>query len=63
MLNSYLELNSDVLHASTNNGYADGSDIKLVNLGIIALFTIYKLTTSSGKHLENIDHAHIVSLT
>ena len=34
----------------------------LVNLGPIALFSNYKLTTSSGKHLENIDHGHIVSL-
>ena len=62
MLNSYLELNFDVLHAATNNRYVDGNDILLVNLGPIALFSNYKLTTSSGKHLENIDHAHIVSL-
>ena len=62
LLNSYLELNFDVLHAATNNRYVDGNDIKLVNLGPIALFSNYKLTNSSGKHLENIDHAHIVSL-
>ena len=62
MLNSYLELNFDVLHAATNNRYADGNDIRLVNLGPIPLFSNYKLTTSSGKHLENIDHTHIVSL-
>ena len=63
LLNSYLELNFDVLHATApNNRYADGNDIRLVNLGPIALFSNYKLTTSSGKHLENIDHAHIVSL-
>ena len=62
LLNSYLELNFDVLHAATNNRYVDGKDIRLVNLGPIALFNNYKLTTSSGKHLENIDHAHIVSL-
>ena len=62
LLNSYLELNFDVLHAATNNRYADGNDISLVNLGPIGLFSNYKLTTSSGKHLENIDHAHIVSL-
>ena len=62
LLNSYLELNFDVLHAVTNNRYADGNDIKLVNLGPIALFSNYRLTTSSGKHLENIYHAHIVSL-
>ena len=63
LLNSYLELNFDVLHAGNdNNRYADGNDIRLVNLGPIGLFSNYKLTTSSGKHLENIDHAHIVSL-
>ena len=62
LLNSYLELDFDVLHAGTNNRYVDGNNIRLVNLGPIALFSTYKLTTSSGKHLENIDHAHIVSL-
>ena len=62
LLNSYLELNFDVLHVRTNNRYANDNDIRLVNLGPIALFSNYKLTTSSGKHLENIDHAHIVSL-
>ena len=62
MLNSYLELGFDVLHTATNSRYADGNDIRLINLGPIALFSNYKLTTSSGKHLENIDHAHIVSL-
>ena len=62
LLNSYLELNFDVLHAATNNRYVDGKDIRLVNLGPIGLFSNYKLTTSSGKHLENIDHAHIASL-
>ena len=62
LLNSYLELNFDVLHAATNNRYVDGNDIRLVNLRSIGLFSNYKLTTSSEKHLENIDHAHIVSL-
>ena len=62
LLNSYLELDFDVLHAGTNNRYVDGNNIRLVNLGPIALFSNYKLSTSSGKHLENIDHAHIVSL-
>ena len=61
LLNSYLELNFDVLHAATNNRYVDGNDIGLVNLGPVALFSNYKLTTSSGKYLENIDHGHIVS--
>ena len=34
----------------------------MVNLGPIALFSNFKLTTSSGKHLEDIGHAHLVSL-
>ena len=62
LLNSYLELNFNVLHATTNNRYVDGNNIRLVNLGPIGLFSNYKLTTSSEKHLEKIDHAHIVSL-
>ena len=62
LLNSYLELNFDVLRADNSNRYIDNNDIRLVNLGPIGLFCNYKLTTSSGKHLENIDHAHIVSL-
>ena len=62
LLNSYIEINFDVLKATTNDIYADADDIRLINLGSIALFSNYKLTTSSGKHLENIDHAHIVSL-
>ena len=62
LLNSYIKLNFDVLKAATNNRYADADDIRLITLGPIALFSNYKLTTSSGKHLENIDHAHIVSL-
>ena len=62
LLNSYLDLNFDVLHAATNNRYADNNDIRLVNLGPVALFSNYKLTTSSGKHLEDVSHAHIVSL-
>ena len=62
LLNSYLDLNFDVVHAANNNRYADGNDIRLVNLGPVALFSNYKLTTSSGKHLEDVSHAHIVSL-
>ena len=61
MLNSYIELNFDVLRADNGNRYADAADIRLVNLGSIALLSNYKLTTSSGKHLEEISHAHIVS--
>ena len=62
LVNSYLDLNFDVLHAATKNIYADGFDIRLVILGPFALFSIYRLTSSSAKHLENINHAHIVPL-
>ena len=55
-------MNFDLLHAGTNNRYVDGDDIRLDNLGPIALFKIHKLATSSGKHLEEINHAHIICL-
>ena len=55
-------MNLDVLHAATNNRYADSNDIKLIILGPIALFSKYKLTTSSRKHLEDNIQSHIVSL-
>ena len=62
LLNSYLDLNFDVLQAESDNRYVDASVIRLVNLGPIALFSNFKLITSSGKHLKEISHAHIVSL-
>ena len=46
----------------TINRYVDANDIRLVNLVPRALFSNYELTTSSDKHLEEISHAHIVSL-
>ena len=36
--------------------------MRLVNLSSIALLNNYNLTTSSGTHLEEIIHAHMVSL-
>ena len=62
MLNSYLEFIFDVLQATNNNRYVDANGIRLVNLGSKALFFNCKLTTSSGKLLEEVSHAHIVSL-
>ena len=62
LLKSYIELNFDVLRVDNSNRYVDANDIRLVNLGPIALFSNYRLTTSSGKHLEEISHGHIVSL-
>ena len=55
-------MNFHVLHATTNNRYVNGDDIWLIILGAISLFSSFKLTTSSGQYLENIDQAHIVSL-
>ena len=62
LLNSYLDLKFEVLKRADNSRYATGNDIRLVNLGPMALFSNFKLTTSSGKHLEDISHAHLVSL-
>ena len=62
LVKSYIDLNFDALNATTNNRYVDTDDIWLFNLAAIALSSNFKLTTSSGKHLKNFDHAHIVSL-
>ena len=62
LLHSYLDLNFEVIKKADDSRYGNGNDIRLVNLGPIALFSNFKLTTSSGKHLEDISHAHIVSL-
>ena len=62
LLNSYLDLSFEVIKRADNSRYANGNDIRLVNLGPIALFSNLKLTTSCGKHLEDISHAHLVSL-
>ena len=60
---SYLELDFSVTHrASAHGRCADGSHIKLVNLGRIALFNKYRLTSSSGKEKEEIDNAHVFRL-
>ena len=62
LLNGYIISKFDGLHAATNNRYADNNNTRLVIFVPIALFSIYKLTTRPGKHLEDISHAHIVSL-
>ena len=62
MLKCYLDLNFEVIKRADNSRYANGNDIRLVNLGLMALFSNFKSTTSSEKHLENISHAHLVSL-
>ena len=62
LLNNYIDLNFDVLYAATGIRCADSYDVKLVALGPIVLFNDYKLTTSSGKHLDEINLAHFVFL-
>ena len=62
LIKSYLDLNFDVLNAVTGKRYVDNDDIWLINLASTALFSNYKLPTSSGKHLEDISHSLIVSL-
>ena len=37
-LNSYLDLNFDIVHAASNNRYADDNDIRFFNLGPFAFF-------------------------
>ena len=62
LLNSYLDLIFELIKKADNSRYANGNDIRLVYLGPIALFSNFKLMTSSGKHLEDVSHAHLVSL-
>ena len=62
LLNIYLDLGFEVIKSADNSRYVNGNDIRLVKLGPVALFSNLKLTTSSGKHLEDISHAHLVSL-
>ena len=62
LLNNYLDLNSEVIKKADNSRYANGNDTRLVNLGSIALFSSFKLATSSEKQLRDISHAHLVSL-
>ena len=61
MINSYLGLNFEVIKKFDNSRYANGNDIRLVNLAPIALLSNFKFTTNSGKHLEDISHADLVS--
>ena len=62
LLFSYLDLNLEVLKKADSSRYGNGNDIRLINLGSLSLFSTFNLTTSSGNHLEDSNHAHIVSL-
>ena len=62
MLYTYLDLNLEAIKKAENSRLADGIDIRLVNLGSIALFSKYRLTTSFSKHWEDISRVLTVSL-
>ena len=57
LLNSYLDLNFEVIKKTDSSKFANGVDVQLVNLGHFAFFSNFKLTTESRKHLEFISHA------
>ena len=48
LINSYLDLNFELIEKADDSRYGIDNDIRVVNLGPIALFSIFKLTTSSG---------------
>ena len=61
LLNSYFELIFEVIKKTDVSRYTNGDDIRLVNLGSIALCNNLKLMTSCGKLLKGITHAERVS--
>ena len=60
---SYLGLVFFVTHrAGAHARYADGDYIRLEKSGPTALFNKYRLTSSCGKEIEEIDNAHVICL-
>ena len=62
LLKSYFDWNFEVTKNADSSRYANGNDIRLINLGPTALFSNFNSSKSSGNHLEDVSHAHIVSL-
>ena len=62
LINSFIELNYEVVRANDNNRYAERRDIKVVNVGLVAFFSNYELAISSRKPLEEITHAFLARL-
>ena len=54
---SYLEIEF-VVSDDAGGVFADDANIRLVNYGMIALFSSIKLETSGGRTIEYIDHCH-----
>ena len=61
LIKSYLDLFLEVFKKFDECGIENGNDIRLFNPGSIALFSIFKLKTSSGRHLVDFNYAQIVS--
>ena len=52
LMNSYLDLNFEVIKKADISRFGTGNDIRLINLGPTSLFSNFKLTTSSGNTLK-----------
>ena len=55
---SYLEIDF-VVSDNAGGVFAINVNIRLVNYGMMALFSSVKLETSGGRTIENIDHCHL----
>ena len=60
--NSYFDLFFSIIRIDNDSRYVDRTNVRLVKLGQIALFSIYKPTTVRGKHLEEISQTYFASL-
>ena len=61
-LNSCLHSHFEIIKKVDNSRYGNGNDIKLIHLTLIALFSTFKMTTSSRKHLKKISLVRILFL-
>ena len=59
LLNDYLDLYFAIIKKADNSRYRNRNDKRLVISGPIVFFSNFKLTTFSGKHLEDNIQAHI----
>ena len=55
-------MNSEVFKGSDNSRYGNSNDKRWIAPAPIVLLSNLTLTTSSGKHMEDFSHAHVVSL-
>ena len=62
LLICYLIWIFEVIKKTEISRYANGNAIRSVSRGLVVFFIYFKRTTSIGKYLEDISHAHIISL-